>query len=95
MQVRLYGLGTTKDLLPEIVIPPRKSKPCCVAVHHGENAPALFPYMNPFLKEAMALHPLSSKVLTGGRTRAFALRVRCIIGDAKERAWLKGTLLAF
>lgn len=61
-----------------------------VAVFHGESAPELEPFITPFLKETESLHPLRPRVLQGVGERPCALRIRCIVADAKERSWLKG-----
>lgn len=93
LQIRVFGFGTTERLLPDVVVPTRLSKPSVVAVHHGGSGPALHAFMKPFLQEAMALHPVSSRCNEAGSMRPFALRIRCLIGDAKERAWMKGVVI--
>lgn len=90
IQLRIYGFGTSAEVQPRLIVPSRKSKPMVVAVFHGESAPALDPFITPFLKEAESLHPLRPRDMVNIGVRPCALRVRCIVADAKERSWLKG-----
>lgn len=89
--MRVYGIGTADELLPKWVVPIRRSKPFIVGFCHGEVGPAMADYMEPFLQDLFNLHPCAPPILADGSSRVVCVRVRCIIGDAKERSWMKGT----
>lgn len=90
--MRIYGIGNCTSPLPAMVIPQALCPPIIVGVYHGEGKPNRDVFLKTFLKETQKLHPRrpNRDPGTGKLLRRCAVRIRCMICDAKERSFLKG-----
>lgn len=89
--MRVYGIGDGHSPLPELITPMSLCPPIIVGVYHGQEAPNRN-FVKHFLDEVHKLHPLNERqdTATNKLLRACAVRIRCMICDAKERAFLRG-----
>jgi hypothetical protein len=91
--MRIYGIGSSEELLPKHVIPMDLTDPIIVAFFHGESKPDLDKFLKDFLEELQSLHPRRGREVDGQHTRSLSVRLRCNICDTKERCFLKGNIV--
>lgn len=89
--MRVYGIGDGQSPLPDLITPLNLCPPIIVGVYHGQEAPNRN-FVKHFLDEVHQLHPFSPRrhPVTNALLRACSVRIRCMICDAKERAFLRG-----
>jgi hypothetical protein len=70
-------------------IPSRRSKPFLIGLYHGIGKPTRRAFFSDLCKELRFLHP--STIFDKSKYhRSITVTVRAIIGDAIERAWIRG-----
>lgn len=90
--MRIYGVGDSNSLLPKVIVPLDMARPIIIGVYHGKDKPVRDQFLRQFMEEARTLHPrnLQRDPLTKKLLRKCSVRIRALICDAKERAFLKG-----
>jgi hypothetical protein len=67
--IRIYGIGSSEDLVPKYVIPMDMTDPIIVGFFHGEGKPDLQKFLKDYLDELQMLHPLRTSKVDGVLTR--------------------------
>jgi hypothetical protein len=92
--MRIYGIGSSEEVLPKHVIPMEMTEPIIVGFFHGEGKPVLPKFLKAFLRELQLLHPLRQNEADGVLKRCCSVRLRSNICDTIERSFLKGSDLS-
>ena len=94
--MRIHAFGKSESTDPILMVPIEFAKPAIVGLFHGVNKPNLEDFLDDIVEELVRLHPRSPKYNADGTLkRKFSARVRCIIADAVERAFIFGKFSIF
>ena len=91
--MRVHGFSTSSDNAAKVLVPVGFAKAAIVGVFYGSCKPQLKAFLSDLMDELKRLNPFKREDL--GANRDFSVRTRCVIADAKERAFLAGVGVSF
>jgi hypothetical protein len=75
--------------IDQVYVPSRRSKPFLIGLYHGKGKSDRRAFFSDLCKELRFLHP-DTEFDSDKYHRSLTVRIRAIIGDAIERAWIRG-----